>query len=278
MWLIAPNTRLSNSTAEYKGGHRPAMIGAASFFFFSLAFLVIAFLLLPWARFLSAISSPQCRSWSWPPLYMLLDAFFAISTPAVALVKKIGQIWPAPAKRGRSCSWMPQEASAHLCLSYPSPSWRAFEICMYGRFRRTALRTGEHKVIGAPDLMAGKGLRRGQVEIDHSSSSQRRITSSFWSRSRASQGSMSRWRANCIAALACLASFRDTSFLPGNAGFQDVAARAIDSFSSIMFSSIFLLCLSLPGYQPMQFEGRGVGTGKWMNPFELHLLSSARGV
>jgi hypothetical protein len=29
-----------------------------TFFFFSLAFLVIAFLLLPWARFLSAISSP----------------------------------------------------------------------------------------------------------------------------------------------------------------------------------------------------------------------------
>jgi hypothetical protein len=29
-----------------------------TFFFFSLAFLVIAFLLLPWARFLSALSSP----------------------------------------------------------------------------------------------------------------------------------------------------------------------------------------------------------------------------
>ena len=31
---------------------------AFTFFFFSLAFFVIAFLLLPWARFLSAISSP----------------------------------------------------------------------------------------------------------------------------------------------------------------------------------------------------------------------------
>jgi len=33
------------------------MIGFASFFFFCLSFLVIAFLLLPWARFFSAISS-----------------------------------------------------------------------------------------------------------------------------------------------------------------------------------------------------------------------------
>jgi hypothetical protein len=33
------------------------MIGVASFFFFCLSFLVIAFLLLPWARFFSAISS-----------------------------------------------------------------------------------------------------------------------------------------------------------------------------------------------------------------------------
>jgi hypothetical protein len=37
--------------------HLLAMIGFAAFFFFCLSFLVIAFLLLPWARFFSAISS-----------------------------------------------------------------------------------------------------------------------------------------------------------------------------------------------------------------------------
>jgi uncharacterized membrane protein len=37
--------------------HLLAMIGFAAFFFFCLSLLVIAFLLLPWARFFSAISS-----------------------------------------------------------------------------------------------------------------------------------------------------------------------------------------------------------------------------
>jgi hypothetical protein len=113
-----------------------------------------------------------------------------------------------------------------------------------------------------------KSFSQTVFRLIHSSSSQPRISSSFWSRPRASQGSMSRWWANRIAALACFASFRDTSFLPGNAGLQDVAALAIDSFSSIMFSSILLCSLFCQAINLCSFEGRGVGSGKWMNAFD----------
>ena len=49
---------LNPEVVKKRRAHRPTMIGVASFFFFCLSFLVIAFLLLPWARFFSAISSP----------------------------------------------------------------------------------------------------------------------------------------------------------------------------------------------------------------------------
>jgi hypothetical protein len=62
-----------------------------SFFFFCFAFLVIAFLLLPWTRFFSAISSHAAGQGlkvvhgTGRSIYMPFDTFFFISLPSICI-------------------------------------------------------------------------------------------------------------------------------------------------------------------------------------------------